>query len=221
MYRSLFFKEWVKTSGLIYLLVMLFAGVTAYIFLHIAKLNQAGTIPLWGSIIENDFTLVSLIRYLPGVAGLLFAIAQFAPEMQSKRLKLTLNLPLRETKIICAMSGYGVVILSALFLVTGTILLGGISIWFSGEIVTANFMKMLPWFLGGYAAYLFGAWICFEPVWFQRVLNALPAVCILSFFYMEAPSGGYIPFLPYLIVIIAAAFTFSFFSVARFKSGVQ
>lgn len=221
MYRSLFFKEWIKTHRLIFLLGIIFVSVTAYIFLNISKLAQAGTIPLWGAIIENDYTLVSLIRYLPGMAGILFAIVQFAPEMQNKRLKLTLHLPLQEMKIICCMLGYGLVILSALFIITCMILLGGMSVWFSSEIVTANWMKSLPWFLGGYATYLLGAWICFEPVWLQRVLNALPAVCIVSFFYMEALSGAYLPFLPFLIIIIAAAFTFSFFSVTRFKNGMQ
>ncbi|NLX66309.1 MAG: hypothetical protein GXZ19_05985, partial [Bacteroidales bacterium] len=58
MYRSLFFKEWIKTHRLIWLLTILFAGVTGYIFLNISKLIQAGVIPLWGAIIENDLTLV-------------------------------------------------------------------------------------------------------------------------------------------------------------------
>ena len=80
---------------------------------------------------------------------------------------------------------------------------------------------MLPWFLAGDVAYLLGAWISFEPAWMQRVLNALPAAGLISFFYMEAPSGAYIPFLPFLIIIVAAAFTFSFVSVARFKNGIQ
>lgn len=221
MYRSLFFKEWIKTHRLIWLLTIVFAGVTGYIFLNISKLIQAGVIPLWGAIIENDLTLVSLIKFFPGAAGLLFAIVQFAPEMQSKRLKLTLHLPLNESKNLCAMLGYGVVILSLLFIITSLVLLGGISASFSSEIVMANFLKMLPWFLGGYATYLLGAWISFEPVWMQRVLNAMPAVALVSLFYMDASSGAYVPFLPFLIVIVVVAFTFSFVSVTRFKNGVQ
>ncbi len=221
MYRSIFFKEWCKTHKLIFLLSIVFAGVTGYIFLNVSKLIEAGVIPLWGGIIENDFSLVSLVKFLPGVAGLLFAIVQFAPEMQYKRLKLTLHIPLNETKNVCAMLGYGTAILSALFVITGLILLGGISIWFSSEIVMANFLKMLPWFLGGYATYLLGAWICLEPSWVQRVLNALPTACLVSFFYMEGPSGAYIPFIPFLIVIVMGSFTFPLSSVARFKNGIQ
>ena len=221
MYKSLFFKEWVKTRRLTLLLAIVFAAVIGYVFLNISKLIQVGVIPLWGSIIENDYTLVSLVKYLPGVAGLLFAIVQFAPEMQHKRLKLTLHLPLNETKIICSMLGYGMVVLSVLFTVSCLILLGGIAARFSSEIVTVNFLKAFPWFLAGYATYLLGAWIAFEPVCLQRVLNALPAAALISFFYMEVPSGAYVPFLPYLIVIVLATFTFSFFSVARFKNGIQ
>ncbi|MEA4916139.1 hypothetical protein [Proteiniphilum sp.] len=221
MYRSLFFKEWIKTRRLVWLLAIVFAGVTGYIFLNISKLIQAGVIPLWGSIIENNLMLVSLIKFFPGAAGLLFAIVQFAPEMQSKRLKLTLHLPLNESKNLCAMLGYGVVVLSLLFMITCLILLGGISASFSSEIVMANFLKMLPWLLAGYATYLLGAWISFEPVWMQRVLNALPAVALVSFFYMEGPSGAYTPFLPFLIVMVVAVFAFSFVSVTRFKNGVQ
>lgn len=221
MYQSLFFKEWVKTRRLTLLLTIMFMAVIGYIFLNISKLIQTGAIPLWVVIIENDYTLVSLVKYLPSVAGLLFAIVQFSPEMQHKRLKLTLHLPLNETKIICSMLGYGMIVLSALFAITCLILLGGIAVRFSNEIVMANLLKALPWFLAGYATYLLGAWIAFEPVWLQRVLNALPATVLISFFYMEAPSGAYVPFLPYLIVFVLAAFTFSLFSVTRFKNGIQ
>lgn len=221
MYPSLYFKEWTKTHRLILLLGILFAGVTAYIFLNTSKMLQAGPIPVWGFILEHDLSLASHLKYLPGAAGILFAIVQFAPEMQNKRLKLTLHLPLNESRIVCTMLGYGVAALTVLFLLTCLILLGGLALWFSKEIVFATFMKVLPWFLAGYATYLLGAWISFEPVWLQRVLNALPAACIVSFFYIEAPSGGYVPFLPYLIAVIAASFTFSFFSIHRFKSGVQ
>lgn len=221
MYRSIFFKEWVKTHKLIFLLGIVFLSIIAYIFLNISKLIQTGVIPLWGTIIENDVSLTSLIKYFPGASGALLAIVQFVPEMQNKRLKLTLHLPLRETNTLCHMLCFGVLILTVLFMITLLILLSGISIWFCTEIVMANFIKMIPWFLGGYVTYLLGAWISFEPVWLQRVLNILPSACIVSFFYMGAISGAYIPFLPYLMVIILATFAFPFFSAARFKNGVQ
>lgn len=201
---------------------ILFAALVGYIFLWLAQaIGSMGIVNLWEAIIGKEFILVTHVKYLPLAVGMLLAVVQFVPEMQSKRLKLTLHLPLGETRIICAMLGYGVAVLLVLFTIVALVLTSGLSVRFSREIVLSNFLTALPWLLGGLQAYLFGAWICLEPVWKQRIFNAIPAVCVVSSFYSSATPGAYTTYLPYMLIFIAASFFFSLHSAARFKDGEQ
>ena len=222
MYRSLIFKEWIKTRRFVVLSGVLFGALLGYIFLWLAQVVCAmGIVNLWEAIIGKDFSLTGQVKYFPLAVGLLLAVVQLTPEMQSKRLKLTLHLPMNETRILCTMLGYGLVVLLALFSLAALALAVGLSVRFSREIVLSNLLTALPWFLGGLQAYLFSAWICLEPVWRQRILNAVPAACILFSFYSSAAPGAYTAYLPYMLTFIALSFFFPLHAAARFKDGVQ
>ncbi|MDR0414758.1 MAG: hypothetical protein LBH84_05010 [Prevotellaceae bacterium] len=222
MYRSLIFKEWIKTRRFILLSGVAFAALIAYIFLWLAQTSGSmGIVNLWETIISKEFSLVGHVKYLPLAVGLLLAVVQLAPEMQSKRLKLTLHLPMNETRIICTMLGYGLATLLMLFTLATLALVAGISVHFSREIALSNFLTALPWFLGGLQAYLLCAWICLEPVWRQRIFYAIPAACVLFSFYGSASPGAYVAYLPFMLFFIAASFFFSLHAAARFKDGEQ
>jgi hypothetical protein len=184
-------------------------------------IRSLGIVAYWESIIQKDAVLFPYFEYLPLLAGVLLAITQYVPELQFKRLKLTLHLPLGENKILLTMLlyGFGVVLLFVLF--TLPLLLFGLSRSFPREIVYASFENLLPWFLAGLASYLIASWICLEPQWKQRILNVIPGICGLSFFFIRAKSGAYQPIDPYLVGFVVVAFFFSFYSTARFKEGVQ
>ena len=222
MYQSLFYKEWIKTRKIVGLLVVVFAGLISYIFIDILQqLRTAGAVNFVEAVVQKDIFLLPLMKYLPVLAGILLAISQYTPEMQNKRLKLTLHLPLSESSIISAMVGYGFIVMSTVLIVSFAILLIGLRILFPIEIVCANLLSALPWFLAGLAGYLLAAWVCLEPVWKYRVFNSIPGIGILSFFFISAKSGGFITFLPELVIIIVVSFSFGYYSVARFKEGAQ
>ena len=222
MYKSIFYKEWIKTRQLIAILCIVFGGFIAYTLLKTSQgVKLSGAVNFLELIVQKDVLLVDYLKYLPLLAGVLMAVVQLVPEMQSKRLKLTLHLPLGESKILLAMLAYGFTILLALFVVSQTILLTVLAQSFPAEIITQNLTASLPWFLAGIAAYFFGAWVCMEPTWRQRIVNVIAALCGVYLFFLNAPSGGYITFLPYLLLLTAASFFFSYYSVARFKDGAQ
>ena len=219
---SLFYKEWIKTQRIIYLLYLIFIAVISYILLTTQQLiRTSGAVSVWENIIQKDLGLVDKIQYLPLLAGLLMALAQFTAEMQNKRLKLTLHLPVPETKIMGGMLYFGILNLLLLFLVTICSLYIALSINFAPEIVCANIMRALPWFTGGLTAYLLCAWICIEPVWKNRLLNSIPACGALAMYYWQAKSGAYNSFIPYLILLTIVSFSFPFYSTIRFKDGAQ
>lgn len=222
MYQSIFYKEWKKTEKSICLIAVVLLGALIY---SVMEINQAirlsGAVALWEGFLQKDTDLLPYFKYPPLLGGILLAVAQYAPEMQNKRLKLTLHLPLSETKIVSYMLLYGVGVMILLLATIYAAALIILSTLFAGEIVWSVAMNTLPWFLAGLSSYLLSAWICLEPSWKQRVFNALPSVCALSFFFIQSKSGAYNGFIPLLALFIVISFTFSYYSTARFKEGVQ
>ena len=222
MYNAIIYKEWIKTRKIIGLLAIIFTGIGLFSFMKTGEeIRSTGMVLFWETIIQKDVALFPYFEYLPLLAGFLLAVTQYVPELQFKRLKLTLHLPLPENRIVFTMLAYGFSIVLAFVILTVPLLLLGLSLSFPSEIVWVSFGKILPWFLAGLASYLFTAWICLEPQWKQRILNAISGIAALSFFFIKAKSGGFLPFIPYLVAFVIVAFSFSYYSKDRFKEGIQ
>jgi hypothetical protein len=222
MTNALFFKEWIKSRWVLLLTAVAFAGVVAYTFMGIAQeLRLLGAGAVWENIVQKGVTYFSYVKFLPLMAGVLLALAQYVPEMSSKRLKLTLHLPLPEGAIMLTMLAFGLVVLAALFGAFLLAIFAGLQAYFPYEITRWNLAELHPWWWGGVAAYLLTAWVCLEPTWRQRILNGVIAALVLSLFYFKAPSGAYAPLLPYLAALVVVSLSFSFLSLIRFKEGRQ
>jgi hypothetical protein len=219
---QLFFKEWIKSRWALLIILVVFAGVMVYSFISISTaLRLMGAGQVWEGIVQKGFTYFDYVKFLPLLAGVLLAVVQYAPEVINKRFKLTLHLPLPEYKIMLTMLLFGVLGLAVIFLATYFAIAIGLSGYFPTEIVQWNLDAVRPWLWGGIAAYLLSAWACLEPVWRQRVFDALIACGLLALFYFGAIPGAYAPFLPILVVLIALSVSFSFYSLIRFKDGEQ
>lgn len=222
MIISLFYKEWIKTRRIISLFFILFAGFVTYTFIDIAQMfRMSRPEVVWNEIVLNDISFVSFIKWLPLLSAIALALIQHVPEMVNKRFKLTLHLPLTENSIVIWILSYGWAILLGLYTVTLIALVIGLSCYFPIEFIQSSLYVSLPWFLGGFAAYMLTSWAVYEPVWRYRAVNILIAVCTLSIFFFDGKSGAYLPFIPYLIAITIISAGFPFFSIIRFKEGAQ
>lgn len=223
MYRALFYKEWIKTRRAFLLVTLLLIALIIYTFVNTSQqFRLNGAVSVWSTAVLKDMSVLpDIAKWFPLLAALLIGMIQFIPEMVDKRLKLTLHLPLPETRIMSSMLLYGAVLLCALYLLLYAILGVGLRFYYAPEIMTAMTWQLLPYFLGGLTGYVFVAWICLEPVWRQRIFNALAAIGGLYLFYMDAKQGTYNTFLPYLATLMMVAFCFPFYSTARFKDGAQ
>jgi hypothetical protein len=148
-------------------------------------------------------------------------ITQFIPEMTKKRFKLTLHLPLGENRIVFLMLSYGIVCLLLLFTVSYGGFLWGLSADFPREVVGAWFATILPQVLCGFASYLLTAWIILEPVWSQRIYNAVIGLLILSLFMVQGVPGSYIYMLPFLFGTLILLALYPKISIRHFKEGMQ
>lgn len=222
MIKSIIFKEWIKSRWILFIILMIFAAVIGYTFMNVSRgLRMAGGQHIWEMIVQKGITFVDFAKYLPLLAGLLLALAQYIPEMTNKRLKLSLHLPLSESKILLYMIGYGLVSLIILFALAYTLLYAGLYHFFCSEVAQWNMAKANPWFLGGLISYLLASWVCIEPVWKQRILNSIIALISVWVFYFDETAEAYSPFIGYLILLVIAGISFSFYSLIRFKDGEQ
>lgn len=222
MIKAILYKEWIKTRYLFLLLAVISVAFIAYCQLRISKVvSLRGAAHLWEILLSRDHTFHETMRYVPLFSGVLFALFQFVPEMQQKRLKLCLHLPLRQNKIIGSMLGFGVSLLIALFVTTYLIIFLYLHRVLAPELITRVMLTMLPWFVAGVAGYAFVAFTVLEPTWRRRLLNVLAGVAYTRVFYLSNYAEAYNRVIVWLLLITLALVGLSFLSVARFKDGVQ
>lgn len=118
MFSAIFYKEWIKTRRTVGLILLLLVALLVYALVQMGQtLRVNGAVQAWSAVLLKDMSLVpEVTKWFPLLTGLLLGVAQFIPEMTDKRLKLTLHLPLRESKIVFVTLLYGIAVLSAAFL---------------------------------------------------------------------------------------------------------
>lgn len=222
MIRSLFYKEWIKSRWVILIILIGLAGAIIYTYMGVSRsIRVAGADHIWAMAVQKELTFGDYIKYITLVSGMLLALAQYVPEMINKRLKLTLHLPLPDSRIFFSMLLFGVISLFIIYIFAYFALQLSLNHYFCREITNWSLIRTIPWFLGGIMAYAITTWICIEPIWRQRMLNSVVGLLTLMLFYFDDRPEAYNPFLPFLIIIVFAGFTFPFYSLIRFKEGAQ
>ena len=205
MNKMILYKEWLKTRWLLLGILTALAALTFYCFLNLSKVVEfRGAGLLWEALVTKETVLTEILRYVPAVAGALLALGQFIPEIQHKRLKLTLHLPYPQGRMLLMMASAWV-----------------LSAWVPGEPVMRVLRTMAVWYLAGWAAYLFTSALCLEPTWRFRVLILLVAAGLLRLLYLSDIPEAYNGFFGWLLLYVAASAGLLFAGVARFKEGHQ
>lgn len=222
MLKALFFKEWLKTRGVFFIALAVTVAISVYAVLMMSRLIQLkGVEHLWLIMLMKDNSFVDMVKYVPVLAGIAVAVAQMAPEMSQKRLKLTLHLPYPQNTLVTVMLVTGLIELIFIYLIQ--ILIIGIydSRILPVELTQRVLLTMGPWCLAGFTAYLFTCSICLEGTWKRRVILALLAIAVLLVFFLQPALEAYNGMLLLLIVFICLSMTLSFGSIIRFKEGRQ
>ncbi len=220
MIESIIYKEFIKTRWSLLLIAAAAWIMGAYVVLNVNYLiGVSGIDQLWQMLILSDVTYVETLQYLPLILGVTFGVVQFVPEMLQRRIKLMLHLPCNYFVSVGAMLGFGLVALVVVFLFEMLMVILPYDFFFPEECVRRVALTMLEWYMAGLQAYVFTAWICLEPSWRMRLLNALFAGCILKMYFMLDVPEAYNAFLPILGLYLILSVSFSFLSVERFKQG--
>lgn len=222
MKKAIFFKEWLKTRRFFALSVFISLCFVLYALLRINRVVEfKGAGHLWEVLIQKEVVMIEVLKYIPLLVGLLLGIVQFVPEMLLKRLKLTLHLPYSGSRMMMYMIGIGVSLLFLVFLLNYLILGVYLQVLLPAELTVRMLLTALPWYLAGFAAYFFTAWICLEPTWKRRIINALLAMGILRLFFLNDNPQAYDGMLIWFLVYLVSIGGLALLSVKRFKEGCE
>jgi hypothetical protein len=222
MINIFFFKEWLKTKRLVYISTAAIIVMSIYIAINFQRsYTITGANELWEYMLKGRDSMSTDIEFLPLIVGIVLALSQYIPEMHNKCLKLTLHLPVHPMYSLYAMLGYGVVVLITQAILSICAIEIGILHIFLHEIRYSIVITIVPWYLGGIAAYLLSAWIILEPSWKRRILYLLLAIPITSIYYLTSTPGAYGKIMPLLILFTPTLSLLAPMSVYRFKEGNQ
>lgn len=222
MEKAIFYKEWIKTHRYFWLALIVSSVFVIYALLQLQRvIGFKGVEHLWEILLSRETVFIELLTYVPLAIGVLLALVQFVPEIQQKRLKLTLHLPYPQRSMIGLMLAAGLVQLWIIFVLNYLTLWAYLQSILAPELVARILLTSLPWYLCGITGYLFAAWICLEPTWRRRIIDLLIAVGVVRIFVLSSVPEAYNCFLPWLVVYTAAAMLLPQLSVSRFKEGCQ
>jgi len=163
--------------------------------------------------------------YIPLATGLLLAIVQFFPEINSSRLKLTLHLPMKENKSLLIMQWYGLSLLICLFILDSVIISIFALMYFPLEVIIMYLIVSLPWFLAGLTGYIFISIIFIEPSWSRRIFYGIIGVGFVSWYYDTfTPMGLKFIFsksYPYFIIFTILLTPIILLSGNNYKKGIK
>lgn len=222
MKKAIFYKEWIKARGCFFLSLAVSLAFTLYGLLQLQRvIGFKGVSHLWEILLSRDTVFIEWLSYLPAAVGLLMALAQFVPEMQHKRLKLTLHLPYPRERMVLLMLCSGLTLLGIVFAADYLALYLYLQSILPAELVGRILMTSLPWYLCGVVTYLLTAWVCLEPTWRRRIVNVLISAGAIRLFFLSSVPQAYDRFLPWLLLLALGSLLLPQLSVSRFKQGRQ
>ena len=222
MFKAIIYKEWLKIRWCYIGMAAVTLFVLFYLHLkltHDLKFSEATS--YWYFVIFRGVKFYLQFKYIPFLAGLVVAFTQFIPEINMKRLKLTLHLPMRENKILVQMMSVGVVSLLLLFLVAILVLSIITLNFFPIEMLGSVLLTTFPWFLAGLVAYFAVSMIILEPLWIRRILLILISYGFINSLFKSYWYNLYTDSLPIFILLGLFFCTSILLSAHRFRKGVM
>lgn len=223
MLKAILYKEWIKLRWA----VIIIAGLTVLSLAYSTGMINyyvefQGASRNWLYVIAKSLLLknIMVIKILPLITGLTFALLQFIPEMVQKRMRLSYHLPIHEKKLLFSSIGIGFMFLLAeiIFLFLGLWMV--ISFTYPAEIVQKILISTIPWFLGGSAIYFLLSFIILETSWFYRIIYGIVAYGLIELNFRASTYDQYL-FLWIFILIVAVMPITILFSGHRFRRGTK
>ncbi len=222
MFKSIIYKEWIKTRWVVIISFLAVFITLIYIQLEVRHYIELMTaFSNWLYIVQRKMLYYEIFKYFPLIIGVVISILQFVPEMSKNRMRLSYHLPISEKKLLLSMTsiGFSLLIINLAIIVGGLV---GISyIYYPTEIVQSMLFTIFPWLLGGIAIYFLTSTIILEPSWKYRIILIIIAFAFLKLLFMESGYNEY-QFSIWKYVLIVVFFPLMvLFPGHRFRKGIN
>ncbi len=216
MVQSIFYKEWLKLRIFWCLAFLVHIGMVIYLLLGIrSTLITAGVVETWATMIGRDVLMITPLMYLPPLTGIVLALCQWLPEMQLKRIRLTLHLPVDYTLSIGTMLLSSIIGLCLIYATDAAVLAAVGRVWLPCELVWRTFVTCLPWYIGGLIAYTVTTWCILEPLWRVRVVNLLIGAPLVAVCFLTSQPACYTRMMPWLLCLLAVTLVLPLSAICR------
>ena len=220
MIKSIIYKEWLKLRLFWGLATTVHIGLIAYILLKLRNtLISSGTVETWATMIGRDMLMINQLMFVPLITGLVLALCQWLPEMQIRRIRLTLHLPIDYTLSIGTMLLSSIGGMCLLFTTDAAILAAIQQIWLPRELVWRSFLTIQPWYISALLAYFVASWVILEPQWSVRCVNVLIGTPLVALCFLTSQPACYTAMIPWFGVLLVVTAGLPFYSIYRFKLG--
>ena len=221
MWKSVIYKEWLKIKWFQIALTVLGLLVVGKIFLkvqHDILFNEAHNV--WYFILFQGYAYYGgILKFMPLIIGIGIGIAQYVPEIMSKRIKLTFHLPINENKVLFMMLTFGFLCLLLTYAIMYGSFIGLSHHFLAAEIVEKANVSIIPWFLAGFSAYFFVALIVLEPIMKYRLFYLIVTCFFIVIFLEHQVPGGFKPMNLKLTILTLMTSVSLLFSAYRFRKG--
>ena len=121
--------------------------------------------------------------------------------------------------MLLMMLGFGNLSLLICFSIVFSIFIGLSNCFFAYEIVNEAIITIIPWLLGGIAAYSLVGLIVMEPIWMYKIFYLVVTSMFIPLYYERGITGAYKPVNLTLAIITLLISVSLLFSAYRFRKG--
>ncbi len=188
--RALLYKEWIKLWRYCAIPPLLGLGALSQGLLSIKGFRgQHGAAIQYADMMSKETVVFSLVLAGFVLGGIVLALAQFLPDCQGRRLRLTFHLPVESGRALRIMLGAGFLLCLATFVMVEAAFALGLSFFgFPPELKVPMFLTLCPWGLAMWVAYCATAAFVAEP---NVLRKACWAICGAAWVSFAAPVSGY------------------------------
>lgn len=218
---SLFYKEWIKLRLWWIIMTIASTAFATFLFFKVRYIFATNDpLAIWNAWMTKGWLWFRAYQYTPVIAGVILGILQFLPEVQARRIRLVLHLPLCETRAVAIHLAAGAALLTLAILPAIMLFIIGGAHHFPAEWRHNLFTVLAPPVFAGYGAYFAAAGILLEANWRHRVLYLLLALGGLRLYAMEHAFDSYQRILAPLALWAFALALVPLFSSYRFRKGL-
>ena len=220
MFYAIIKKEFLKTKISLAIIFALTIAMTIYAIMRFQLVIRVkGMEQLWLFVLYKDVVFIEAIRFVPLVLGTWLAFAQWLPEVQAKRLKLTLHLPVSNNMAILTMTWFSIIYMIIIFGISLLVIVMYLSAIMPPELVRHIMLTTLPWFLTPFVLYIAITTAIIEPGMAKKILFGLIGVGLAHICHIAGTVNSFTTLMTILCVITLAMSFMPLLAVENFKTG--